>query len=81
MEALYRERGGTGDSFNCDPVMLTLEDLDRLEADVNGNNLPETSGFFFGSSTPEDKADDLTFIMKARAAINDGWQVLYDSWW
>ena len=31
MENLYREKGGTEESFNCVKVRLTKEDLERLE--------------------------------------------------
>jgi len=50
MQKLYEEKGGEDKSFNGDPVVLTLADLDRLEDDILGENLPKTSGFFFGES-------------------------------
>jgi hypothetical protein len=52
-----------------------------LEAAVRGEALPETTGFFFGESTPEHQADDLEFIAAARTAIGAGLTVFYDSWW
>jgi len=67
--------------FNCDPVRLTLTDLEQLETAVNRDELPETTGFFFGASLPEDKADDLAFIAEARQAIADGMDIYYTSWW
>tara|TARA_B100000405_G_scaffold288376_1_gene237025 strand:- start:1220 stop:1651 length:432 start_codon:yes stop_codon:yes gene_type:complete len=85
-----------GSSFNCVPVELTLEDLDKLEADINEKVLPETGGFFFGddSFSWEDddgkpfegnnyyhKETDLQFIEDARKAINEGKKVYYNSWW
>lgn len=81
MERLYRDKGGKAESFNLVPVQLTAEDIDKLEADVTGDHLPATTGFFFGTSSPEDKADDLKFIQQAREAINDGYNVYYNSWW
>jgi hypothetical protein len=81
MEQLYREKGGQDPNFNCNTVQITDEDLDRLEKDINGDELPETHGFFFGSSQPEDKADDIQFISSARRAIKDGFDVYYTSWW
>lgn len=80
MEALYFEKGGQ-QSFNCVPVELTIEDLDRLEADLSLSNLPQTEGFFFGQTQGDELDDDLTFIAKARAAIANGLTVYYDSWW
>ena len=67
MEKLYYEKGGSSDCFNCAPVVLTSEDLDRLEAAVKGGNLPHTTGFFFGVSEGRE-AEDLAFIAKAREA-------------
>jgi hypothetical protein len=81
MEMLYREKGGTGADFNCDKVLLTLEDLNRLEADVLSDALPCTDGFFFGISDGTEKEEDLMFIENARCAIRQGYRVFYDSWW
>lgn len=81
MERLYRQKGGQGEHFNCDNLVLTTADLDQLEADVKANTLPHTTGFFFGQSRPDEQALDLAFIEKARAAIAEGKTVYYSSWW
>ena len=83
MERLYYEKGGGSKVFNCAKVRLTLEDLDRLEADVKANQLPVTTGFFFGDNPPDlaSIARDLDFIIKARESIEEGYAVYYDSWW
>lgn len=83
MEELYRRKGGVSEDFNCDSVVLSLEDLDALEAAINQKELPHTEGFFFGASSYDDdtKAKDLSFIQQARAAINEGDVVFYTSWW
>ncbi len=81
MEALYFEKGGEAQSFNCVALALTESDLDRLEADIRAGNLPPTEGFFFGASDGSESDDDLAFIAKARKAIKDGFTVYYDSWW
>jgi hypothetical protein len=81
MEALYRSKGGTAESFNCVPVRLDPADLDTLEAAVKNDALPVTEGFFFGVSDGSEKADDLEFIRKAREAIADGDTIFYSSWW
>lgn len=81
MEALYRGKGGKAEVFNLVSVRLTAEDLDALERAIREDRLPETTGFFFGESRPEEKAEDLAFITKARAALGEGKAVLYDSWW
>jgi len=67
--------------FNCQPVRLTLADLQRLGDDTAGNNLPHTEGFFFGSSSYEDRADVFAFLKEARNAIAQDMEIYYDSWW
>lgn len=83
MEKLYREKGGSKESFNCCTVRLELEDLARLEADLDGGKLEYTPGFFFGGEEiyPEDITDTKVFIENARTAIAAGLAVFYDSWW
>lgn len=84
MKRLYEEKGGT-DEFNCVRLLLTLEDLARLETDAkNKTNLAPTSGFCFGGLTElvsEDQQEILDFVKKAQQAIADGYQVFYTSWW
>jgi hypothetical protein len=81
MERLYREKGGQEANFNCVNVVLTTEDLDRLEADIRAGNLPRTSGFFFGESDGSEVKGDLSFVEKAREAIGEGLTVYYTPWW
>lgn len=83
MEDLYRAKGGTAESFNCKPVRLTLEDLNKLQSDMANNLLQPREGFFFGSQEiyPEDITSTLKFIMDARQEIENGRDVFYDSWW
>ncbi len=81
MQTLYRAKGGSDPQFNCAPVVLTTEDLDRLEDDIRSDALPPTSGFFFGRTDGTETDDDLAFIAKARTAIAIGHTVYYDSWW
>lgn len=80
MQDLYYEKGGD-QSFNCVNVQLTETDLDRLEADIRSGGLPHTTGFFFGESDGSEVEDDLAFVAKARAAIAEGKNVFYTSWW
>lgn len=90
MENLWESKGRPGwcgesnpmGDFNCVRLALTAEDIDALEAAIDNDDLPETAGFFFGD--PKDgyyREQDLQFIKDARAAISDGEQVSYDSWW
>jgi hypothetical protein len=82
MRKLFEMKGGTGD-FNCQPVRLTEDDLFELEQDVRRNDLPQTTGFFFGDNPPDAESieQDIKFIVKAREAIAEGYAVYYDSWW
>ena len=83
MERLYRAKGGTKESFNCVPIRLSMDDLNKLENDVLNNTLPETQGFFFGTNPPDEysREQDMLFIAKAKIAITAGDAVYYDSWW
>ena len=83
MEKLYRDKGGDAESFNCIPVQLTVDDLDNLQQAILDDNLPRTSGFFFGDNPPdlETMREDLIFVQKCRMAIKEGKVVYYDSWW
>ena len=84
MGNLWREKGGEG-IFDTTYLEITLEDLDRLEKDVRGQNLPltEESWFFSKASSDTDKRflkEDLEFIKESRQAIAEGKTIYYDSW-
>ena len=81
MQELYHEKGGE-ESFNCVDVELTLGDLEALEQSLDESALPETVGFFFGTDSSDYYAEqDREFIREARAAIKQGYTVVYSSWW
>ena len=81
MQDLYHEKGGE-EEFNCVDLELTLEDLDALEESLDEEALPETAGFFFGNNADDHYAEqDREFIREARAAIKQGYTVVYSSWW
>jgi len=83
MHQLYIRKGGKSETFNCNTVRLTEDDLLDLERDLRNYNLPETTGFFFGNYPPDEESlkNDLEFIRLARDEIADGRVVIYDSWW
>ena len=93
MENLWHEKGCPdgneetansmfGSDFNCVDLELTLEDLDALEQTLDESALPETAGFFFGNDSSDHYAEaDRDFIVQARAAIKQGYKVIYSSWW
>jgi hypothetical protein len=81
---MVRETGGEGDvdKFNGVELELTAEDLDELELAVKNNELPPTSGFFFGDGADDYyKPSDLKFIQEARAEMFLGLKVFYNSSW
>jgi hypothetical protein len=81
MESLYHKKGGD-ESFNCIDLELDLEDLDALEESLDKEALPETAGFFFGGNADDHYAEaDREFIVQARAAIKQGYTIVYTSWW
>lgn len=80
-EQLYRSKGGSARSFSCVPVRIDVEDHDALEDALTENGLPETTGFFFGETRPEEIELDRAFVAAARAALAAGAFVYYSSWW
>lgn len=70
------------DNFNGVELELTAEDLDDLEYAVQNDQLPATSGFFFGNEADDYyKPSDLKFIQEARAEMFLGLKVFYNSSW
>tara|TARA_Y100000361_G_scaffold83619_1_gene74020 strand:- start:91 stop:510 length:420 start_codon:yes stop_codon:yes gene_type:complete len=81
MESLWHVKGNSGE-FNCVDLELTLDDLSALEKALDNEALPETAGFFFGGNADDHYAEaDREFIVQARAAIKQGYKVVYSSWW
>lgn len=84
MEQLYRAKGGDAESFNCIPLRLTREDLNKLIDDAKAFRLQSATGYFWGSAYDYDKAtaaQDIEFAHKALAELDKGYSVYYDSWW
>ena len=90
MQNLWESKGRPGDrnennifgDFNCIPLELNKEDLVKLEYDITYQEMPITTGFFFGSDSDDHYKDyDLKFIRKAREALDAGLTVVYDSCW
>lgn len=82
MENLWRDKtGNQTDDFNLVHLDLNLSDIENLEEAILSNSLPETSGFFFGTSTPDRKEEDLEFIKLAKEELSKGNEIYYSSWW
>lgn len=84
MEDLYREKGGI-EIFNCIPLELPEQALNKLEIRLHLNLLKPRTGFFFGSQELLDyHKDDLRFsLQRIRSLREEGkdFKVLYNSWW
>lgn len=81
MAGRYYEKGGSDDDFNVNTVELTAADINALERAILGKTLPQTTGFFFGETTGEERDDDLEFIRKAREEFAKGRTIAYYAWW
>ena len=68
--------------FNGVELELTWDDLEQLEQDIRDKNLPDTSGFFFGSDADDHyREQDLKFVREAKAEAFLGLKVFYNSSW
>ncbi len=77
----WESQGNTGE-FNGDQLEIDWAMLERLESAVVNNELPGTSGFFFGNNADaEYREQDLEFIKNARAELFLGLRVFYNSSW
>jgi hypothetical protein len=56
---------------NCQPIDLEADDLARIVEAVKADDLPHTTGFFFGTSDGSEKATDLEIFQNAIAWLND----------
>jgi len=81
MERLFIARGGADKDFNCQCVTLDSADIDRLEAAIVADELPDTRVFFFRQPRFDQKDDDLAFIAKARKALASGKTLFYVANW
>ena len=87
MERLWEEKGRPGaesasETFNGIEVELSWTDIENLEADILEDNLPGTTGFFFGDDSDEYyKQQDLEFVKQAKADLFLGLKVYYNSSW
>ena len=89
MEQLWDAKGCPGVEAGFNDVMfngiefeLTWDDIVKLEEDIKNNNLPNTTGFFFGNNSDEYyKAQDLEFVYEAKSRLFLGQKVFYNSSW
>ena len=87
MERLWEEKGRPGaesptETFNGVELELTWDDIEQLEFDIQEDNLPGTTGFFFGDDSDDYyKEQDLEFVKQAKADLFLGLKVFYNSSW
>jgi len=101
MEQLWNDKGRPNanednEDFNCVELQLTESDLINLEDAIYNFELPEASGFFWGSDSyfwhdendepfPENeywyKQHDLNFIEEARKMLDKGYRIYYSAWY
>lgn len=91
-----KDEGNEFGDFNCVELQLTRADLYALEDDIINFELPESSGFFWGSDSyfwhdendepfPENeywyKDADLNFVAEAHKMLDKGYRVFYSCWY
>jgi hypothetical protein len=81
MERVWRDKGNEG-YFNCVSLYLDENTLNNLQYDVENDQLPSTSGFFFGGNSDEYYKDYLLEVIdNCRSELYAGNSVFYSSWW
>lgn len=69
------------DGFNG-AYELSLEQLNRLLSDVEGDRLPFTKGFFFGYvNTDEYKSETIEVLEECIQLAEEGLTITYMCWW
>ena len=77
----FEKKGQTKSDFNGDNVWLTVKDIINLKDDIEKDNLPTTSGFFFGDSDGRLKENDLEKADQMLDALSKGSLIYYTSSW
>jgi hypothetical protein len=85
MEREWRKLPESQGDFNCAPLVITPEILERLEVCIHPSRatdaLPNTSGFFFGKSDGYYDDQDRQMLEFCKGALAKGHKITYDSWW
>lgn len=88
MELLWERRGNSRDTFNCELMELTQDEVLELLAMVSGDSLPESpGGFFYGHQFQDESSrhyreEDIAFCHKAYRAMKEhGYSVIYSCWY
>jgi len=90
MEDLWVAKGNDIRGFNQTSMPLTMEDIEKLEQDINKMALPATEGFFYGGDSYTDPSparnyyyekEDREFVRQAKFYLEQGKEVWYWCWW
>ena len=78
MANIWHNRGNSED-FNCQYLVLERKDLENLTKDSLSD---DASGFFWGNHTlEEDWEEILEFKKTALKWMDEGFEIVYSSWW
>ncbi len=73
---LYIKKGGVND-FNCNMLLLTLEDIDELKKYIESDDYKKLPDY---SKSEQD--DNIKFCKKAKEILEEGDKyIIYYSWW
>ena len=78
---LFEKGGQTEHDFNHDIVWLTTKDVLNFRDAIANDELPKTSGFFFGDSEGRLKEEDINKANIMLDALSDGCLIFYTSSW
>ncbi len=85
MEKLAIKKGivKTASEFNCIDLELTKEDIEDIKNAITEEDLPRTSGFFFGQSYRDSSEleEDLIAFDGALSLQQIGFKIFYNCWW
>ena len=67
----------------CQRIDLTADDIENIIMAVEEENLPPTTGFFFGQSYGDESSQDLKILKGALARLraNPNYKVYYQASW
>jgi hypothetical protein len=67
----------------CQEIVLNLEAVDTILNAIIKDDLPTTTGFFFGTSHPEDKQPSINIFLEAKRLlkIDASKELIYQASW
>lgn len=77
MAQIYFDKGGQDESFNCAKVVLDEDDLAYLEQEIRCADYVQE----YPEESELERERDLNFVKLAREKIQQGFTIVYDSWW